>query len=396
MSTLNQRLPAILGGDPLFDHPIVVGQLNLPAWNRIEDSFRGIFERQYYTNHGPLVAELEDKLCNFLGVKYAVCMTNATIALIIAAKALELKGQVICPAFTFAATPQSLVWAGLKPVFCDIDVETHQLDVESVAKLIDSQVSGILGVHLWGLPCSPTDLARLASKHELKLFFDSAHAFGCNFSGIPVGNFGELEVFSFHATKVLSATEGGCVCTNDSEIAAKLRNIRSSYGVGEVRRVAITGNGRMSEAQAAMALLSLEDYPQTLDRNRRLSETYRNLLREVPGIKLMPSSFAEGYNFQYFNLEILKDEFGISRNQLLNVLKAENILSRRYFYPGMHRTPPFCNESGSPVNSLPNTDLVCSRIMQLPVGQNISEDDVQKICFVIRWVHENHEKFKAI
>ena len=374
---------AILGASPAFKAPIPVGQLNFPPWEDVESSFRDIFSRQYYTNQGPLTEELESRLEDFLNVKHAIVMTNATIGLIVAAKALGLRGKVICPAFTFAATAQSLAWAGLKPLFCDVDPNTHQMSAALVAELINDDVSAILGVHLWGNSCNPAALERLAREHKVHLYFDAAHAFGCSFSGIMAGNFGELEVFSFHATKILNATEGGCVCTNDNALAAKIRNIRSSYGAGKLIDIPLTGNGRMSEAQAAMALLSLKNYPQIKQRNEANFRLYEELVADIAGIQLVQPNENSISNYQYIVLEVSEKEFGLSRDLLLDVLRAENIQARKYFSPGLHRTVPFCNDLSENQHTLKVTDQLCSKVLQLPSGQGITEESITKICEII-------------
>src|ERR1700739_1338820 len=231
---------ALLGAAPEFETSIPVGQLYFPSWPRYEQALRAIFARQYYTNHGPLAQQLEARLCEFLGLRHAVCVANATIGLLMAVKALDLSGKVVVPAFTFAASAQALTWAGVEPAFCDVDLRMHQITPESAAQAIGPDVSAILAVNLWGDCCKPLELQRLADRRGIELFFDSAHAFGCRTGGIAIGNFGSIEVFSFHATKVLSATEGGCVCTNDDRLAARLRNIRSSYGAGPAVEVPLT------------------------------------------------------------------------------------------------------------------------------------------------------------
>ncbi len=379
---------AILGAAPAFQRRIPVGQLNFPEWERFEVVFRDIFTRQFYTNQGPLTDELEEKLRSLLGVKHVICMTNATIALLIAAKVLDLKGKVICPAFTFTATAQSISWAGLEPIFCDVDPETHQISSEKIAALIDDDVSAILGVHLWGNSCNPEVLEDLAKQNNLQIYFDAAHAFGNSFSGKTAGNYGALSVFSLHATKVLNATEGGCVSTNDDYIASKLRNIRSSYGAGRPISIPITGNGRMSEAQAAMALLSLEDYPMILKRNETYFKLYDELLNGIPGIRMLYPVATDTSNYQYVVLEVSPDKFGISRDLLMKVLKAENIASRKYFSPGLHKTIPYCDDFPGQLDSFPITDYLSERIMQLPCGQVVTTDCIYAICKIIKLAHE--------
>ena len=252
---------ALLGGTAAFEKMLPVGQLYFPSWERYEAAMRGIFERRYYTNQGPLVQQLEERLQDYLGVKHAICVTNATIGLMMAAEALELSGKVVMPSFTFIASAQSLSWTGIEPVFCDVDPVTHQLAIDQLDSLIDDHVTGIMGVNLWGGACDPIALEKYTRTRGLKLYFDSAHAFGCEVDGTKIAGFGSIEIFSFHATKVLSATEGGCLCTNDEMLAARLRNIRSSYGAGKPVPVVKTSNGRMSEAQAAIALIKSRRLP---------------------------------------------------------------------------------------------------------------------------------------
>ncbi|MEJ2452100.1 MAG: DegT/DnrJ/EryC1/StrS family aminotransferase [Gammaproteobacteria bacterium] len=386
---------AFLGGKPSFNKIIPVGQLYFPSWGRYESAFRGIFERQYYTNNGPLLTELELRLQEFLNVKHVMCVTNATFGLMMAAEALELSGKVILPSFTFIASAESLRWAGLEPVFCDVDPITHQLDINKLGFLIDEHVSGIMGVNLWGGACEAIALEGLAATHGLKLYFDSAQAFGCEVDNRKIASFGGLEVFSFHATKILSAAEGGCICTNDDDLADHLRCIRPSYG--EFRHVYIekVANARMSEAQAAIALLSLDDFPQNQQKNETLFRCYEEGLKHIPGIKLVKPAGVTFSNFQYVVCEIDENNFGLSRDSLITVLKAENVIARRYFYPGAHRSEGFIDELNQYANSLKVTDRLCQTCIQLPVGAMVDGDAVNKICELIDKCLRNAEFLKS-
>lgn len=380
---------ALQGSVPEFNTPLPVGQLYFPSRERYKRALRKIFDRQYYTNQGPIVRELENRLEKLLGVKNVICVNNATIGLTITAEALELFGKVILPAFTFIASAQSLMWAGLQPVFCDIDRVTLQMDMKHLHSLIDQNVSAIMGVNLWGGACSPHVLEKMAKDYKVHLYFDSAHAFGCAVNGKMIGNFGEAEVFSFHATKILCATEGGCVCSNDDDLAMRIRNIRSSYGSGALIKVIKTANGRMSEAQAAIALMSLDDFPENQKHNAELYMTYKELLSSIAGLDLVEPSGVSFSNYQYVVCIIDEGQFGISRDLLLRVLRAENILVRRYFYPGLHRTTPFADNIPDKLKRLTNTDKVCESCMQLPVGALVSVEDVGRICKIISAAHNN-------
>lgn len=380
---------ALLGGEPAFDRVLPVGQLNWPEWQDIEKTFHGIFDRRYYTNHGPLTEQLEDRLARHLGVRHALCMTNATIGLMIAAVALSLKGKVIVPGFTFVASAQSISWAGLEPVFCDVDAATHQISVKHVESLIDDDVSAIMGVHLWGNPCDITSLGQIAGRHGIPVYYDAAQAFGSSFGDRLVAGFGELEVISFHATKVMNSMEGGCVCTDDDELAARLRNIRSSYGSGPPVPIPFTGNGRFSEAQAAMALLSLDQFSANDKRNHQNWHRYKDRLAQIEGLRIPDLVAGSHSNEQYVVFEVDENGYGLDRDQLTRILHAENINCRGYFTPGLHRSYPYADWYPQYRYELPVTDDLCQKVMQLPSGQSISCSDIDQICSLILQVHHH-------
>lgn len=383
------------GAAPALAEPLPVGQLYFPDWARYEAAMRDLFERQYYTNHGPLAQQFEARLAQRLQVRHAICVTNATIGLLMACEALQLTGKVIVPSFTFIATAQALTWTGLTPVFCDVDPVTHQITPELLAPLIDDDVSAILAVNLWGDACPAAPLQALADRHGLKLFFDSAHGMGVEIDGAPLGRFGEVEVFSFHATKVFSTGEGGCLTTNDDEVAARLRNIRSSYGAGRPVEVVRTSNGRMSEAQAAIGLLNLDTFEDALAHNRHLFEAYEAGLAGVPGLTLNRPRHVSRTNHQYVICEIDEAAFGLSRDALQAALKAENILARRYFHPGAHRSAPYVNELPQYVDALPVTDWLNTRLLQLPSGALVTQSHVATVCECVKAIQRHAPMMKA-
>lgn len=385
------RSSSIFGTKPLFERPIPIGQLYFPSWERYEVAFRGIFDRQYYNNNGPLLGELEEKLQEFLGVKHAICVSNGTLGLMMAVDALQLSGKVILPSFTFIASAQALTWAGLEPVFCDVHPDTHQIDLTKLDEIIDPDVSAIMGVNLWGGTCNPGALEAYAEKRGIALFFDSAHGFGVELDGKKLSNFGNLEVFSFHATKILSATEGGCICTNDDGLASRIRSIRPSYGDYEQASVLRVANARMSEAQAAIALMSLEDFSQNRQNNQILFEHYRDHLEKIPGIHLVIPAGMTVSNYQYVVCEVDEKRFGLSRDQLIDVLKAENVIARRYFYPGAHRTIGYESSKAN----LPVTDKLCLTCIQLPIGAMVDKEKVEKICELVSQAQNSASSLKA-
>jgi len=299
------------------------------------------------------------------------------------------------PAFTFIASAQAISWAGLEPAFCDIHPETHQIDIGKIEALIGPDVSAIMGVNLWGGSCLPKELVELAKAQDLRVYFDSAHAFGSAVDGVPIGNFGDAEVFSFHATKVLSTMEGGCICTNDDELAARLRSIRPSYGSETPVSIGRVANARMSEAQAAVGLMSLADFPANQKNNAASFELYKAQIAPIPGLRLLAPSSVSFSNYQYAVCMVDESEFGISRDLLIKLLKAENVVARRYFYPGAHRSIPYCQEFPQFVESLPNTDAVCASVIQFPIGALVTGSAIEKTCQLLHRIQMQSGEIRA-
>jgi dTDP-4-amino-4,6-dideoxygalactose transaminase len=368
---------AVFGATPMFDRPIAKGQRFFPSWVQYESMFRDIFERQYYTNHGPLAQELEGRLATRFNVRHAMCVTNGLIGLALSGQALGVRGSVVVPAHTFVATSQSLDWTEARPLFCDVDPDNGMMTAEVVAPLLAKHsVSAILAVNPWGDCCDVTGLQTLADQYGVPLYLDSAHGFGCEIAGQPVGSFGAIEVISFHSDNVLSACEGGVICTQSDELAARVRNMRSNYGMGPPVPVVKTGNGRMSEAQAAVALFNLDHYGEYRQRNEQLFGMFRKALIGIPGLAVrVPSGVSES---NYQNLICLIDEatFGLRRDDLWRILRAENILAGRGFCPPMHQLSPTHDSS---TNSLPHTEHYCARTIELPMNQALTKGDAARL-----------------
>jgi dTDP-4-amino-4,6-dideoxygalactose transaminase len=329
------------------------------------------------------VLEFETTLASRLGVRHAVAVANATAGLEIAIRAAGLTGEVIVPSFTFVATVHALLWQGLTPVFCDISPATHNLDASKVESLITPRVTGIIGVHVWGRPCAIDALTDIATRHDLTLLFDAAHGLLCSHRSQPLGRFGRAEVLSFHATKVVTSFEGGAIVTNDDELADAARRMRN-YGFTEEDQVDDVGtNAKMSEASAAMGLTSLESAGEFVAINSRNYLAYRQRLLGVPGLDLITYPGHESHNHHYVVIEINREQCGLGRDQLYQVLRAENILARRYFYPGAHRMMPYRSMPKYRDLSLPATDAVSGRVLCLPTGTTVDPGDVELICDVI-------------
>jgi dTDP-4-amino-4,6-dideoxygalactose transaminase len=321
-------------------------------------------------------------------------MCNATVALEIAIRAIGLTGEVIVPSFTFVATAHALQWQEITPVFCDVDARTHNLDPNQVEQMITPRTTGIIGVHLWGRPCEIDRLTDIARSHDLKLLFDAAHAFACSYNGRMIGRFGDAEVFSFHAAKFLNTFEGGAVVTDDDKLATKIRLMRNFGFAGYDDVVHIGVNGKMSEVAAAMGLTSLESLEEFVAVNRQNYDHYRQELAGIPGVYLTPYDETQRCNYQYIVLEIDEAQTRISRDKLVSILWAENVLARRYFYPGVHRMEPYRSYFPHAGLLLTNTDRLTKRVLSLPTGTAIGVGEISSICQIIRLAVTNGDEVR--
>ena len=381
---------AYFGGEPKFKEKLFVGRPNIGSRDRLLARINDMLDRRYLSNNGIFVQEFEQRIADYLGVKHCIAVCNGTIALELVIRALELKGEVIIPSFTFIATAHALQWQEITPVFCDIDPKTHTLNPWRVESLITPRTSGIMGVHLWGQPCDVETLTEIAQKHNLKLMFDASHAFGCSHGGKMIGNFGGAEVFSFHATKFINTFEGGAIATNDDNLNQKLR-LMKNFGFSGYDNVIYLGtNGKMPEVSAAMGLTSLESMDSFVTINYSNYQCYQQGLANIPGVSLFPFNENENNNYQYIVLEIDEAKTKVSRDLLINILHAENVIARRYFYPGCHRMEPYRSYFPHAGLLLPETENLTQKVLILPTGTAISKDDISKICQIIEYVVKNH------
>ena len=376
---------AIFGGAPAFATPLHVGRPNIGDRERLLSRLEEMLDRRWFSNSGPFEQEFERRIAELVGVKHCIAICNATVALEIAIRALGLKGEVIIPSFTFVATAHALQWQEITPVFCDVDSQTHTIDPEQVESMITPRTTGIVGVHLWGRACNIEALSEIAERRNLRLLFDAAHAFASSYNGQMIGQFGDAEVFSFHATKFLNSFEGGAVVTNNDDLAEKIR-LMKNFGFSGYDRVTYVGtNGKMNEAAAAMGLTSLESLDAFIAVNRQNYQHYRSGLSGIPGVKLVAYDEAESCNYQYVILEIDPEEATISRDELVALLHAENVLARKYFYPGCHMMEPYRSYFPHAGLLLPETERLTQRVMSLPNGTAVSPEAIQLICDFIRF-----------
>ena len=348
-----------------------------------------ILDRRRLTNDGPYLQEFERRVADLLHVKHCVAVCNGTMALLLAAKAAGVSGEVILPSFTFVGTAHALEWLGITPVFCDIDPENHQLDPRQVERSITPRTGGILGVHLWGRACPVGPLQAIARQNHLPLLFDAAQAFACSYRGTMIGAFGLAEAFSFHATKFCNAFEGGAVLTNEDEVAARVRQLRN-FGLAGSEYSAGPGlNGKMSEASAAMGLTSLESLEDFVTVNRCNYRLYREQLTDIPGVSLLPYDERERLNYHYVVLEVDEAVTRVSRDQLQWILRSENVLTRRYFSPGCHRSEPYRSCPSQAGLRLPHTERLTERVLCVPTGTAVDPEAILVLCQILRCVVAN-------
>ena len=373
---------AINGAPPAFKEPLHVGRPNIGDREVFLQYVEDIFDRRWLTNNGLLVKELEQRIAEYHNVKHCVAMCNGTVALEIAIRALELKGEVIIPSYTFVATAHALHWQEVTPVFADINPATHTLDPEAVRRMITPRTTGILAVHLWGRGAEHAELQAIADEHNLKLMYDAAHAFGCSIGGEMIGNFGACEVLSFHATKFFNSFEGGAVLTNDDALAKKMRLMRNFGFSGDDNVIHPGTNGKMVEVCAAMGLTNLGYIDTVIDANRNNYNAYLKAISTIPNLSLITYDENERNNYQYIVLEV-GDAFPVSRDEIVEALQAENILARKYFWPGCHGMSPYRELFPHAHMMLPNTIQVAERVIVLPSGTTLPEQSVDVIAALL-------------
>ena len=352
-----------------------VGRPNIPNKEKILSKLSEVLDNKWLTNNGSMVQELEHKIQQYLGIKHCICVCNATIGLEILQRALDLKGEVIIPSFTFIATANSLRWQKIRPVFCDIQSDSHLIDPDRIEELITEKTSAILAVPIWGQPCDYPALEKIAKRYSLKLIFDSAHAFGCKAGEKLIGGFGDAEVFSFHATKVFSTGEGGAITTNSDELAKKLRFMRNFGFDGFDKTVCLGTNAKMSEFAAAYGLSALEELQSVIDHNAEIYQGYIKRFSQIDEVNFLKYSQQNYSNHQYSVAHVPAD----FRDNLVHHFHENDILVRRYFHPGCHRLEPYKSDPSYNKARLPNTEKVASKILVFPTGYQMNNEGMNRV-----------------
>jgi len=366
-----------------MNNPITVTSPLLPPLEEFIPYLEDIWQRKWLTNQGHYHELLEEALCKYLGVKHVSLFSNGTLALITALQALQIRGEVITTPFSFVATAHSLWWNGIKPVFVDIEPETFNIAPEKIEAAITPQTMAIMPVHVYGNPCQTDKIRQIANKHNLKVIYDAAHAFGVKQNNISVLNEGDLSVLSFHATKVFSTIEGGAIVCRDAEMKQHIDDLKNFGFRDEVTVVAPGINAKLNEVQAAFGLLSLTKVDAAIAHRKKIAEIYRNALKSAKGILFLQDIKGVNHNYAYFPILVDKDLYGITRDELYAKLKENNIFARRYFYPLISEFSPYKNLPSASKDNLPNANQIADKVICLPIYADLTFDDVQRVIDVI-------------
>jgi dTDP-4-amino-4,6-dideoxygalactose transaminase len=379
--------PAILGGEPAFAQLLPITKPTLPKLDALQDRFEDIFTTGMITN-SKYARQFETALSEYIGVKYTMALSSCTSGLMLALKTLGLKGEVIIPSFTFSASGHALLWNNLKPKFVDIDNETYLIDLEKIKEAIGPNTSGILAVHIFGNPCEIRALEEIAIDNKLNLIFDAAHALGSKYNGEHIGQFGDTEVFSCSPTKLMVTGEGGILTTNDDELKRKI-TIGRNYGDDGSYDCEFPGiNARMSEMQAILGLETLSMLDKNVENRTKLAEKYKTELSKLPGIKFQKITPNCTTTFKDFSIYVDPGQFGMDRDELCDVLKKENIMTKKYFYPPLHKQRAYAQFYDEYIDKLPVTDVVSSHVLSLPLFSHMEIDQAIQVCNAIARIQE--------
>jgi dTDP-4-amino-4,6-dideoxygalactose transaminase len=365
-----------------FEKPIYVTRPFLPPLEEFRQGLEEIWENQWLTNNGPILQRFTQEMNNFFETDNVCLFNNGTLALQIALQGMGISGEVITTPFTFVATTHALFWNKIRPVFVDIEPDYYTLDPEKVESAITPWTTAILAVHVYGHPCKLNALADIARRHNLKLIYDAAHAFGVKVANKPIAHYGDLSMFSFHSTKLFHSIEGGMLIFREAGLKVLFDYLKNFGFKNEVEVVMPGTNAKMNEMQALMGIQVMKYLEGTIQKRARITDLYRNRLKDVPGIRLVPALSPDvQYNYAYMPIEMDEKEFGMSRDALYEKLKEWNVHTRRYFYPLICDYP--CYRSISVNGSLAVARRVADRILTLPIYDSLELSDVEIVCEII-------------
>lgn len=364
--------------------PIYVTKPFLPPLEEFQEYLEHIWATKQLTNKGVYHDLFESKLAEYLNVKYVSLFSNGTLALISALQALRITGEVITTPFSFVATTHALHWNGIKPVFCDIDPVSYNLDPQKIEAAITPKTTAILPVHVYGNPCDVAAIQEIAGIYGLKVIYDACHAFGVTINGNSILNFGDLSVLSFHATKVFTTFEGGAIISHDEVTKRRIDYLKNFGFAGETTVVAPGINAKMNEFQAALGLHQLKYVDSSIQKRKRIAEHYRTNLQGLSGISFIDDMSRVRHNYQYFPIFIDKERSGKSRDEVYEILKKHNIFPRRYFFPLISQFPTYKGLESALPGNLPVAEGATSEVLCLPIYPDLSLDDVFRIINIIK------------
>lgn len=366
-----------------LDKKIMVTRSFLPPYEEYCNEIAEIWDNHWLTNMGVKHETLKKELKKFLKVNNVSLYTNGHLALEVAIKGLKLSGEIITTPYTFASTTHAITRNGLKPVFCDINLENFTIDTKKIESLITDKTSAILPVHVYGTPCDVDEIERIAKKYNLKVIYDAAHAFGVEIAGQGIANYGDVSMFSFHATKVFHTIEGGALTYNNEEYS-KFFRLEKNFGIANEESVVENGgNAKMNEFQATMGLVNLKYIERGIQRRKKIVETYRELLKNIEGITYLKDIENVRHNYAYFPIIIDENKYGKSRNEVFEKLKEYNIFARKYFYPLTSNFECYKDIKSNEEN-LKNSKYISDRVMTLPLYEELEIEYVQYICNVLK------------
>ena len=354
----------------------------LPPLEEFVPYLEKIWDNKYLTNGGQFHQQLEKALAEYLGVKHLCLFANGTLALLTAMQALRITGEVITTPYSFVATSHTLLLNGLTPVFADIDPVTCNIDPTKIEALITPATTAILPVHCYGLPCDVDKIQSIADGWGLKVIYDAAHAFGVKKDGKSVLGFGDLSILSFHATKVFNTFEGGAIICHDAKMKQRIDNLKNFGFIDETTVVAPGINAKMNEVQAAFGLLQMKYIDGALAKRAAIYERYCEALKDIPGISLFTAPENVDWNYSYYPV-MVDENYPISRDDLYNFFKTQNIYTRRYFYPLISSFSMYRHLASAKVENLSTADVVSKKILCLPIFPDLTEEEQQRVIDVI-------------
>lgn len=368
-----------------FPERIYVTRPVFPTIEEVTEKLRDIWAAKWLTNNGPQHSMLEQELTEKLKVPYLSLFNNGTIALIVACQSLRLSGEVITTPFTFAATPHVLSWNNIRPIFCDIDAETMNIDAEKIENMITPQTTAILAVHVFGTPCNVEKIQEIADRYGLKVIYDAAHAFGVEIDGRGIGNFGDISMFSFHATKLYHTVEGGALTHGDKNLKSRI-DLLKNFGIKNEEEVVMPGiNGKLNEISAAVGRIMLNYVENERQKRIFLHKVYDEELSGVDGIKIMPKCADNvKLNYQYYVVRIDEKIFGRSRDFVYDSFKNYNVYARKYFHPLCSEFTCYRQLNSARAENLPVANEIGRQVLSLPMYGDLTEADVRKICAILK------------